>query len=153
MKYVDGKFAFVEEEIPKPGKGEALIEVFYSTVNPYDRIMFNVNKDEGFVLGCDGCGVIVQVGEDVDTNLIGKKVAFLGNGYSRFTVKDASFLVFFEDTASESFDLKRAANTYVNPFTVCAMADFAKKNYNASAVISLAASSALGKQFIKLSKQ
>lgn len=56
-------------------------------------------------------------------------------------------MVFFNDP---EFDLKNAANTYVNPFTVCAMTDFAKK-HDAKAVISLAASSALGKQFIQLS--
>ena len=65
--------------------------------------MSNVNKDEGFVLGCDGCGIIVQIGEDVDAGLVGKRVAFLGNGYSRYTVKDVDFLVFFH---GDSFDLK-----------------------------------------------
>ena len=142
---MNGKFDLNEEELPKAGKGQALIEIHYSTINPYDRIMHHINKDEGFNLGSDGCGVIVSVGEEVDESLIGKKVAFLGGGWSRYTVKDVPFLVFFRD----DFDLKQGANTYVNPFTVTAQVDFAKKN-NAKAVIQLAASSALCKQMIRL---
>jgi NADPH:quinone reductase-like Zn-dependent oxidoreductase len=145
VKYLNGKFDLVEEDLPQPGKGQALIEVHYSTINPYDRIMHSINKDEGFALGSDGSGVIIGVGEDVDASLIGKKVAFLGNGWGRYNVKDVNYLVFFRD----DFDLRHGANTYVNPFTVTAQLDFAKKN-NAKAVVQLAASSALCKQMIRL---
>ena len=130
VKYTQGKFTLLEEDVPQPGKGQVLIEVHYSTVNPYDRIMSHVNKDEGFVLGCDGCGVILAVGEGVDASNVGKKVAFLGGGWGRYAVKDYEYVVFFAD----DFDLKQGANTYVNPFTVTAMLDFAKKN-GAKAVV------------------
>jgi NADPH:quinone reductase-like Zn-dependent oxidoreductase len=63
VKYLNGKFSFIEEDLPKPGQGQILIKNAYSTVNPYDRIMFNVNKDENFVLGCDGCGTVIETGE------------------------------------------------------------------------------------------
>ena len=98
--------------------------------------MYNVNKDEGFVLGCDGCGIVESVGEEVDQSLVGKKVAFIGDGYSKYTVKDVSFLVTF----SPDFDLRNGANTYVNPFTVTGMLDFAL-NHEAKSVILMAASS------------
>ena len=58
VKYQDGSFTLVESAKPIPSKGEALIRVHYSTVNPYDRIMALENKAEGFTLGCDGCGII-----------------------------------------------------------------------------------------------
>ena len=148
VKYINGAFSLHEEELPQPGKGQALIKVHYSTVNPYDRIMSGVNKDEGFVLGCDGCGIIEQVGEDVDQSLVGKKVAFLGGGWANYAVKDAEFLVYFRD----DFDLKQGANTYVNPFTVTAMLDYAKK-LNSKAVILMAASSALAKMFIRIARK
>ena len=131
--------------MPDVGKNQLLIEVHYSTVNPYDRIMSSVNKDEGFVLGCDGCGIVIKVGENLEQSLIGKKVAFLGGGWSRYAVKDFEYTVFFPD----DFDLKLGANTYVNPFTVTAMLDFAKRN-GAKAVIQMAASSTLAKQMIRL---
>ena len=92
----------VEEEIPVAGKGQVLIKVAYSTVNPYDRIMGKINKDEGFILGCDGCGVIEKVGEGVEQALVGKKVAFLGGGWARYAVKEVDYLVFLKD----DFDLK-----------------------------------------------
>lgn len=98
-----------------------MIKVAYSTVNPFDRIMYKTNKTEGFVLGSDGSGVIVEVGEGVSEENKGKKVAFLGNGYSKYVVKDMKLLVFFDD----EIDLAVCANTFVNPFTVLAQLDFA----------------------------
>jgi NADPH:quinone reductase-like Zn-dependent oxidoreductase len=72
--------------------------------------------------------------------LKGKKVAFLGNGWSQYSVKDAKYSVVLDD----ELDLAQAANAYVNPYTALAMLDFSK-NHNAKTVISTAASSALGK--------
>ena len=48
--------------------------------------MYDVNKDEGLVLGSDGCGTIISVGDEVNPSLIGKKVAFLYGAWSHFTV-------------------------------------------------------------------
>jgi NADPH:quinone reductase-like Zn-dependent oxidoreductase len=133
-------------EVPKAEKGQALIRVHYSTVNPYDRICYD-KQEEGFVLGCDGCGIVEAVGEGVSETLIGKKVAFLGGAWAKYTLKEADYLVQFPQT----FDLKLAANTYVNPFTVTAMLDFSQK-HGAKAVILTAASSQLSKMMIKLCK-
>jgi NADPH:quinone reductase-like Zn-dependent oxidoreductase len=72
--------------------------------------------------------------------LKGKKVAFLGNGWSQYSVKDAKYTAVLDD----DLDLAQAANAYVNPYTALAMLDFSKK-HNAKTVISTAASSALGK--------
>jgi NADPH:quinone reductase-like Zn-dependent oxidoreductase len=126
VKSQGGQWKLVEEAAPAPGKGQALIRVHYSTVNPYDRICFKNEKNtENFTLGCDGCGVVESVGDGVDTAAwVGKKVAFLGGGWARYAVKDVDFLVPFRD----DFDLKNGANTYVNPFTVTAMLDIAQKN-------------------------
>ncbi|MFN9905637.1 MAG: hypothetical protein ACK56F_05845 [bacterium] len=50
---------------------------------------------------------------------------------------------------SSDFDLRKGANTYVNPFTVTAMLDFALKN-EAKSVILMAASSQLAKMMIRI---
>jgi NADPH2:quinone reductase len=92
--------------------------------------------EENFVLGCDGCGIVEAVGEGVDAKMIGAKVAFLGGAWSTHTVKDAKYVVEFPP----EFDIKNAANAFVNPFTVTAMLDFAEKN-GAKAVVLMAASS------------
>jgi NADPH:quinone reductase-like Zn-dependent oxidoreductase len=57
-------------------------------------------------------------------------------------------LIYLDD----SVDLFKAANTIVNPLTVCAFLDISKK-LNAKSVIMLAASSALAKQVYKLFKK
>jgi hypothetical protein len=45
--------------------------------------------------------------------------------------------------------LKKGANAYVNPVTVCAMLDYAQKE-GAKTIILMAASSALSKMMIRL---
>ena len=44
-------------------------------------------KTEGYVLGCDGCGIVTAVGEGVDDSWIGKKVAFAGSGWAHYVCK------------------------------------------------------------------
>ena len=110
--------------------------------------MYKENKDNGFVLGCDGCGIVKQVGEGVDEAWTGKKVAFVGSGWSNYVCKPVNFVVEFQS----DFDLKKGANTYVNPFTVTAMLDYAQK-LGAKTVVLMAASSALSKMMIRLAHQ
>ena len=145
VKYREGAFKLREESVPQPGPGHVLIRVAYSTINPYDRIMATVNKANGFILGCDGCGTIAAVGDGVSADQVGKKVAFVGDGWAKYAVKDFKYVVPLPD----SIDLTVCANAYVNPNTALAMLDFAKK-HEAKCVISMAASSALGKQMIRL---
>jgi NADPH:quinone reductase-like Zn-dependent oxidoreductase len=94
------QYKLVDVEIPKPGKGQALIKVAYSTVNPTDRISFGLAGTGIYTpdqLGSDGSGVVVEVGEGVDQSLVGKKVSFVYNAWSRYTVKEASLLIIFDD--------------------------------------------------------
>ena len=136
------------QSIPQPKKGEVLIRVHYSTVNPYDRMMYREKWNDGLVLGCDGCGIVKQVGEGVDEAWVGKKVAFLGNGWSNYVCKLVGFIVEFQS----DFDLKKAANAYVNPLTATAMFDYAQK-HGAKTIVLMAASSALAKMMIRLAHQ
>jgi NADPH:quinone reductase-like Zn-dependent oxidoreductase len=84
----------------------------------------------------------------VDPSWQGKKVAFVGSGWSNFVCKPVDFVVEFQS----DFDLKKGANTYVNPFTVTAMLDYAQK-MGAKSVVLMAASSALSKMMIRLANQ
>jgi hypothetical protein len=47
------------------------------------------------VLGCDGCGIVAKTGEGVDASWLGKKVAFVGNGWSNYVCKSVDFIVEF----------------------------------------------------------
>jgi len=35
-------------------------------------------------MGADGCGNVIQVGEGVDTTLVGRKVSFFKGAWSRY---------------------------------------------------------------------
>lgn len=69
FQYKDSSFQIVKGQKPKPEKGHVLIKVAYSTINPFDRYLYDVTKDEGTVLGSEGCGVVEEVGEGVDASL------------------------------------------------------------------------------------
>ena len=106
-----------------PGKNQCMIKVHYSTVNPFDRTMKSMKQTDGYVLGSDGCGIVMACGDDVDKSMVGKKVSFFGGAYSRYVVKDANMLMVFED----DFDLKEAASAFVNPMTVMNMLDIIQR--------------------------
>jgi NADPH:quinone reductase-like Zn-dependent oxidoreductase len=57
--------------------------------------MYKVNSNNGFVLGCDGCGIVTQVGVGVEEAWVGKKVSFMGNGWSNYVCKPVGFIVEF----------------------------------------------------------
>ena len=144
VKFTDGEYKLVSEPVPQVGAGQVLIRVHYSTVNPIDRYI-SALKDEGKVLGSDGSGVIEQVGEGVSADLVGKKVAFLGDAYANYRVTDVKSVVILHD----SQDLKLAANAIVNPLTAVGQLEIVK-NLKAKAVVNLAGASQLSKQLYKL---
>jgi NADPH:quinone reductase-like Zn-dependent oxidoreductase len=57
-------------------------------------------------------------------------VAFLGNGWSTYAMKEYKNIVLLDD----NLDLEKAANAYVNPLTACGMIHFAK-SVNAKAIV------------------
>ncbi|XP_013095407.2 zeta-crystallin-like [Biomphalaria glabrata] len=80
--------------IPKPGKGQVLIKVYFSGVNPVDTYI----RAGGFgpvtfpkVLGMDTAGTVEEVGEGVTEFKKGDRVYTTGTvtgGYAQFTVAD-----------------------------------------------------------------
>lgn len=69
VKIKDGKHGLYTEQIPTPGEGEVLIRVEYSSINPYDEVLYMIRKDEGYVMGSEGTGVIVDIGNGVASEL------------------------------------------------------------------------------------
>lgn len=148
VKFQEGEYRIVSEAVPQPGPGQALVRVHYSTVNPIDKILYYINKNEGNVLGTDGSGVIEQVGEGVSAELVGKKVAFFGAAYANYRVADVHSLAVLHD----SQDLRQAANAIVNPLTAIGQQELVRKK-GAKAIINLAGASQLSKQLNKLLNQ
>ena len=98
-------------------------------------------------------GIITKVGLDVDESLIGQKVAFLQQPtmkeyvgtWRKYIHLKAEGLV----TYPSELDCDSIATISINPPTVCGFMDITKKQ-EAKAVIHDAASSALGKMFIRI---
>jgi len=120
-----------------------LIRIAYSTVNPYDKIVYNYIKTPR--IGSDGSGTIEAVGEGVSADLVGKRVAFLGDAWGQYRVADLFAVIVLDDNQ----DLQKAACACVNPLTASGQLYLAKK-HGATAVVLTAATSSLGKQFIRL---
>ena len=85
-------------------------------MNPYDRALFHLRKEEGFVLGGEGSGIVVKVGDEKYNGLLNKKVSFLGGAYAEYAIYKAHFLIVLDD----STDVKQGANAFINPVTVIA---------------------------------
>lgn len=64
-------------------------------------------------LGAEGSGIIERVAEGSDQNLVGRKVAFIHEGWSQYVVKDQDDLLFLDNNV----DLRIAADAIVNPMT------------------------------------
>ena len=57
----------------------------YSTVNPSDGYLILTRK-EGHVLGGEGCGIVLAVGDGVAADFVGKKVAFLSSAWATHAI-------------------------------------------------------------------
>lgn len=72
-----GQFAVGLRNVPKPGRGEALVKIYSAALNPID---YKVQESGMFVdtypavLGVDIAGIVDEVGEGVDTFLKGDRV-------------------------------------------------------------------------------
>eukprot|EP00347_Sterkiella_histriomuscorum_P012077 403369977 len=143
---VDKSYQVKTAPIPKPGPGEVLIRIAYSTINPVDKYTFYTFTQPR--VGSDGCGTIVALGEGVNPELNGKKVAFTYEAWGQYKLAKPEGLVILDD----SQDLSKAANAIVNPLTVIGQLDIVKKQKSTSCIM-MAASSQLAKQFLKLSQE
>lgn len=70
--------AFDEVETPQPGAGEVRIELTAQSINYRDLMMiegrYNPRQPLPLIPGSDGVGTVVEIGEDVDEGLIGRRV-------------------------------------------------------------------------------
>jgi NADPH:quinone reductase-like Zn-dependent oxidoreductase len=96
--------------VPEPGRGEVLIKVLASPINPSDIHFMMGYKNDTFkihypnVPGWEGCGVVVKSGGGITTwGWVGKRVTFtrkldgtekiLGGAYQQYIVTDAFALI------------------------------------------------------------
>jgi NADPH:quinone reductase-like Zn-dependent oxidoreductase len=119
VMFEGGDFKLSKCSLPKLGHNDVLIKVSYSTFNPFDKILFDKVKEmksEGKILGSEGCGTIVDVGENIDPNIKGRRVAFGGDAWSKHVSKDIRNVIVLD----ENIELSDCANAFLNPMTACA---------------------------------
>ncbi len=151
-----GKDLQVEQvDLPKPGKGEILIKIDSSPVNPSDNSFLRGNygsrKKPPIIPGFEASGKVIATGNDfMSKRLLGKNIACFapmdGNGtWAEYMVTKANMAI----PLKKEVDLEQGAMLMVNPLSVMAMLDIAKKGKH-SAIANTAAASALGQMMNKL---
>jgi NADPH2:quinone reductase len=136
-----------EVDLPEPRRGEVLIKVLASPVNPSDLLFlagqYGERRPLPAVPGLEGCGVVVKAGSGLMAwRLVGKRVAFLGareGAWAEYTVSLAIACTPLPDSISD----EQGSMFFVNPMTALAMIQIAKQR-RAGALIHTASASAVG---------
>ncbi len=151
----DTKLQVQDMQVPTPGKGEVLIEMDSSPINPSDLSFIKGNYSTKKVLpvvaGFEGSGRVVATGNDfMSRRLLGKSVACFaprdGNGaWADFMVTKNNLVI----PLKSGMDMEQGAMLMVNPLSALAMLDIAKKGGH-KAIANTAAASALGQMLNSL---
>ena len=145
----DTKPELQQTDVPSPGKGEVLIKIDSSPINPSDlsfvRGMYSTKKTLPVIPGFEASGLVVATGNDfMSKRLLGKNVACFapadGNGtWAEFMVTKSNMAI----PLKKRMNLENGSMLLVNPLSVIAMLDIAKKRGD-KAIANTAAASALG---------
>jgi NADPH:quinone reductase len=143
--------------LPEPQKGEVLVNITASPVNPSD-LAFMMGAYDGFkgglpvTPGNECSGIVVSSGPGLmGRRLVGKRVACfaregLGGAWAEYMVTKAAFCV----PIGNKIDLENASMALINPLTAYAFMDIVKRGKH-RAFANTAAASALGQMLIRMS--
>ncbi len=158
QKTVNGELIIEQIPVPAPGKGQVLVKVHCSPVNPSDLSFlqgtYSSRPDYPVTPGIEACGTVVASGGGILPRLrMNKRVACTStNGYggawAEYMVTDAAKCI----PVSHSISDANASMLIVNPMTALAFIREAKR-MNTPAIIQTAAAGALGKLMVQLCKQ
>lgn len=151
----DGKLFLAEVPVPKPAKGEVLIKMEASPMNPSDLSFLKgtyVNKPKYPVIpGIEGSGTVVSSGGGLLANMrLGKRVTCSsseghGGTWAEYVVTSAMRVV----PLNKNIDFEQGAMLIVNPLTALAFIDIAKQGKH-KCIVNNAAASVLGRMLVKL---
>ncbi len=144
-----------EVDVPIPGKGQVLIKINSSPINPSDwtflRGLYSTKKTLPVIPGFEGSGVVVATANDfMSRRLLGKNVACFAhpeqNGtWAEYMVTNNNFAV----PLRKNFDMEQGAMLLVNPLSAIAMIKITKKA-GYTAIANTAAASALGQMMNRM---
>jgi NADPH2:quinone reductase len=139
-----------QRPVPSPGRGEVLVKVAFSPINPSDLATlkghYGFKDPTPIVPGGEGAGEVVAAGPGFMANyFMGKKVACAGWGtgggvWSEYVVKSVKGGVL---PLNKSLSLEQGAMSIINPLTARAFINISKKGGHKTIVLT-AAASALG---------
>ncbi len=151
----DGNPQLKEVIIPRPQKGEVLIQIDSSPINPSDYSFINgryhTKKNLPVIPGFEASGIVVATGDDfMSKRLLGKSIACFapqdGNGtWAEYMVTKNNMVI----PLKKGVDLEQGSMLLVNPMSVLAMLEIVKKGRH-KAIANTAAASALGQMLNKV---
>ena len=149
-----------EIPVPAPGRGEVLVRIAASPVNPSDLMfvagMYGFKKPVPAIPGFEGSGTVVKAGSGALPRFLrGKRVAcaaadatIAGGTWAEYLVTSAQFCI----PLRKNVDLEQAATMLVNPMTAWALVEEARRGGHRAAV-QTAAASALGQMVVRLGRR
>lgn len=150
-----GKLYIDRIPVPQPAKGEVLVKMAASPINPSDLSALQgtyVGKPiYPLTPGIEGSGMVVSSGGGVLANMrVGKRVTCSsseGNGgtWAEYMVTSAMRVI----PLSKEVDMEQGAMLIVNPMTALAFINIAKEGKHKS-IVNNAAASVLGQMLIRL---
>jgi NADPH:quinone reductase-like Zn-dependent oxidoreductase len=144
----------VEKPVPQPGRGEVLVRVRASPVNPSDvmfcRGLYGIDRPLPATPGFEGCGDVVAAGPGLPGRLVlGKRVACGGQSgdglWAEYAVLPATSCLPLPGSLTDA----QGACALVNPVTAWAFLEILRRERH-RAVIQTAAASQLGRMLIRL---
>lgn len=147
-----------EEPIPFPKAGEVLVKIDSSPINPSDLSFlqgtYSTEKELPAIPGFEASGKVVACGDDfMSRRLLGKNVACFaladGNGtWAQFMRTRSRFVI----PLHADLNVEQGAMLLVNPLSVVAMIDIAKRGGH-KAIANTAAAGALGQLLNRMCTQ
>ena len=140
--------------IPTPGRNQVLVKMAYCPLNPSDLLsldgFYRIQAQPPYFVGLEGSGTVAAIGQDLNvSHKVGDRVhVHQAGGLREYVLVDSEQLT----PVAEDLSLKEAACHIVNPATVAYMVSLAVRGGH-KAAISTAASSVLGRMFIRYCKE
>ena len=154
QKKAGGSLSIEEMDIPRPRRGEVLVKMDSSPINPSDLALLAggyLERNYPFTPGLEGSGTVVRSGGGIMPRLrMGKKVACSPNSgadgtWAEYMVTSAMH------TASlpQKISMEQGSMMLVNPMTAMAFILLARKGKH-RAMVNNAAASSLGKMLLRM---
>lgn len=147
----------IEKPIPCLKKGEVLIKVLASPINPSDLVFlmdqYGIPPVEGNYAGFEGCGIVINANAGLYGKwLTGKRVAIFATPkrdgiWAKYAITKLQYCIPVRKQLTD----EQAATLVVNPFTSLCLVDRVK-TLNAQGIVINAAASQVGKACILYAK-